>query len=604
MTAHILGDVAGQRHGHPVDDRLDRGGRSEAVGLRHDPGRQDAAARTAGDEQAVLVGIVLRDKFIDDAHQVIIVITRIIEVDQLGEVLAIAGRAARVRPHGHIAFGGIALDLAAEEGRIHRIRPAMDFEDQREASVSLEVRRQGDPGLDLAAVSAGGDLDLLHLRHVEIGQDVFVQRGAHRTILAVHADGCDFRRAVGEAGGVGDHRPAAFADGEAAFAIGAPDGGAADIGDHLADPAVQAHFVNGQHAMVFAQGQQALAVRRPGDAAEFQREVGGQFARIVAIGIHQVEIGLLIAFQVVVIAAIGDGLAVRRDDRAHVGPVAARQGADGIVGEFHLVDLALDRVHVAVFGEIAGDQQRVIVQPLRAAEIGLSERHLARRTAIDRQHEDLLGAVLEVTSPVEAEGEIVDHLDAGIPFRAFRRGQRLGEARCLALHEHGEGDGLAVRRPDRAGGAFIGELGQRIGAAGIEIEDAHLRLTVIRVHVENARPVRRPARGGSRAAAHQRAVRAAGQVDRPEAAGVLVGHPVHGVAHIDHRLAVRRDLRVGGVFHVEHALGREALRRRLVILGECRSGAHQRGHGSHRKQSLFHAETLPVEKEGVTASTH
>ena len=74
----------------------------------------------------------------------------------------------------------------------------MDFQDQREAAIGLEVRREGDPCFDLQTIMAGGNLHLFHARHVEIGQYVCIEFGQHFRVLAVHTDDANLARPVCE----------------------------------------------------------------------------------------------------------------------------------------------------------------------------------------------------------------------------------------------------------------------------------------------------------------------------------------------------------------------------------------------------------------------
>jgi len=127
----------------------------------------------------------------------------------------------------------------------------VDFQDHREAAIGLEVRRERDPGFDLPAVMAGGNLHLFHARHLQIGQHIGVELGQHFGILAVHADSADLGWPVGEARHIGDDRLASAADAEAALSIGTANRPAANTGHHLRDLALQVDAEQRQNAMVF-----------------------------------------------------------------------------------------------------------------------------------------------------------------------------------------------------------------------------------------------------------------------------------------------------------------------------------------------------------------
>ena len=328
--------------------------------------------------------------------------------------------------------------------------------------------------------------------------------------------------------------------------------------------------------MIADQREQALAIRRPDGLVEAAEEIRRQFGRARSVGIHHIEIVLLVGEHLVVIAAIGDALAVRRDDGGIVRPVAGRQGTDGQVRQFQRVNLALDRIHLAVFGQVAGDEQRIIVQPGRALHRRLAGRHLTRRAAVHRQHEHLVGAVGQVARAIGAEGDVVEHLHRIAPGRALRLFRRRCETRVLGGHQHREGDGLAVRRPDRFGGP-LQELREGKAAAGVEIQHPDFRARGIHRRVDEARAIRRPARRRGGGAGDQRAMLAAGDVNRPQLPHIAVGEPVHGMAHIDDGLAVRRNLRISGILDVEHAVRREALGLRLGRFGENGLGGKDSG---------------------------
>ena len=61
----------------------------------------------------------------------------------------------------------------------------MNFQDQREAAIRLEVWRQGDPGFDFKTVMTGGDLDLFNRGHVQIRKNVRVEVRQDTVVAAV-----------------------------------------------------------------------------------------------------------------------------------------------------------------------------------------------------------------------------------------------------------------------------------------------------------------------------------------------------------------------------------------------------------------------------------
>src|SRR5437660_11513449 len=89
-------DVGGQDKAEPVDDRLADDGSAETARFSNDPCGEDTAARTARDEEAILVNVALGDDGVDARHQVLVIVPRIGVVNQIAELLAITRAAARI----------------------------------------------------------------------------------------------------------------------------------------------------------------------------------------------------------------------------------------------------------------------------------------------------------------------------------------------------------------------------------------------------------------------------------------------------------------------------------------------------------------------------
>ena len=95
VSRHHHPDIPRQGHGEPVDDGLNDGGGSEAVGHARGVGAQHAAPGAARDKQALLIDPALGDHRIHDAHEIFVVRPRVGFIDFLREGLAIA-----VEPRG------------------------------------------------------------------------------------------------------------------------------------------------------------------------------------------------------------------------------------------------------------------------------------------------------------------------------------------------------------------------------------------------------------------------------------------------------------------------------------------------------------------------
>ena len=169
----------------------------------------------------------------------------------------------------------------------------MDFEDHREAAIGGEVGWERHPGLDLAAIGAGGDLEFFHAGHVEIGQDVRIE-GGQDTVRHIAPGDCDIGRRVGRSGRIGKDRAAGGGDGEVRAAIGPADRCAAKAGQGDAGVAVQADLKQVDIAGILDERVKAAAIRGPDGLSEFAVKAGSEFADVRTVSVHQVEIVLLI----------------------------------------------------------------------------------------------------------------------------------------------------------------------------------------------------------------------------------------------------------------------------------------------------------------------
>ena len=159
----------------PVGDVTLADGGLEAVRLRHDPVRQQAAAAAAGDAHPRLVDVALLQDLVDARHQILVVVARVVVLNDVAEVLAVVRAAARVRVEDDVAFGGHPLELVREGVAVGRVRAAVDLEDQRVLLRRVERRRLEDPALDLLAVEARVP-HLLRLVHRELTEEAVVER--------------------------------------------------------------------------------------------------------------------------------------------------------------------------------------------------------------------------------------------------------------------------------------------------------------------------------------------------------------------------------------------------------------------------------------------
>src|SRR5713101_7882295 len=100
------GNVGGEHEAVPVDDRVERGGGAEAIGVLDGPGGEHAATTAAGNEEIVGVDVAFGDDGVDAAIQIVEIVAGIGVVDEVGELFAVAGAAAGVGIEHDVTHGG------------------------------------------------------------------------------------------------------------------------------------------------------------------------------------------------------------------------------------------------------------------------------------------------------------------------------------------------------------------------------------------------------------------------------------------------------------------------------------------------------------------
>ena len=145
-------DVRRQHKAVPVDDRIKRSRRAEAVGVLDGPAGKHSATSAAGHKKIVRVDVALCRHRVHAAVQVVEVVAGIRVVNQIGEFFAIARAASRVGVQHHVAHRCPHLLFKIEAVTVVRERPAVNLQDERIFLRSVEIRRMNDPALDLALV--------------------------------------------------------------------------------------------------------------------------------------------------------------------------------------------------------------------------------------------------------------------------------------------------------------------------------------------------------------------------------------------------------------------------------------------------------------------
>src|SRR5207237_10712179 len=99
--------------------------------LRHNPVREEPAAAAARDAYPRFIYVALLPHFVHTRHQILVVVARVVELNDVPELLAIVGTAARIRVEDDIALRSHPLELVREGVAVGAVRAAMNFEDQR-----------------------------------------------------------------------------------------------------------------------------------------------------------------------------------------------------------------------------------------------------------------------------------------------------------------------------------------------------------------------------------------------------------------------------------------------------------------------------------------
>src|SRR5216683_2873928 len=346
-------NIAGEHEAVPVDDRIERGGCPEAIGVLDGPGGKDAATAAAGDEEIVGVDVAFGDDGVDAAIEIVEIVARIGVVDEVGEFFAIASAAAGVGVEHDVTHGGPDLFFEIEAVAVVAEGSTVNFEDERIFFGGIEGGRLNDPALDLALVFGRFVRNFFDVAGNFLLQQFRVDRGqnSHR---AADGDG-DVAGIVGPAIGEGDGTGARDREGAATVGAGAGDDVVGDflevtIGGGKADFGV---------ALIVVEEIDAGIVRCPFRRLDVAIEFVGDGMGAAAVAVHQIELGGLVALVAVVESGVCDEFSVRRP-----------RGACG--AEF-----------VAAVGEI-------------------SVRYLARGATLGRDYKHLHEAGLEIASAVEA----------------------------------------------------------------------------------------------------------------------------------------------------------------------------------------------------------
>src|SRR5579859_2130554 len=145
-------NVAGKDEAVPVDDGIEASRGAETVGVLDGPGSEHASAAATGDKEIVGVNVALGDDRVHAAVHVIEIVAGIGVVNEIGELFAVAGAAARIGIENDVAHGSPHLFFKIEAIAVITKRTAVNLENERIFFVGVEIRRLNDPAFDLAAI--------------------------------------------------------------------------------------------------------------------------------------------------------------------------------------------------------------------------------------------------------------------------------------------------------------------------------------------------------------------------------------------------------------------------------------------------------------------
>ncbi|MNC24020.1 hypothetical protein D3C75_720610 [compost metagenome] len=124
--------------------------------MGNDPVGHESAIASTGNPQTRGIDIIVAFQCLFHTVQKILAIsTAEVSPAGLGEILAITEAAARVQQQNRIALRRQRLHLMAVSTGNHRMRPAMDVQDQRNLLTGHKPRRLNDPALKTQSIRRG-----------------------------------------------------------------------------------------------------------------------------------------------------------------------------------------------------------------------------------------------------------------------------------------------------------------------------------------------------------------------------------------------------------------------------------------------------------------
>ena len=257
---------------------------------------------------------------------------------------------------------------------------------------------------------------------------------------------------------VGGDDQAIVCDAEAAARIGPIHRRTAQLIGHHIDCAIQSHARNNRRPAIIIADVEAAPMARPFDTIDVAVQRCRQRAPVRTVAIHDVQLGIVIAEQLIIKSEIGDIAAIRRNAWREIRAVAIGELGDPFAIDGERVDFALPTIDLPIFLPVhRGYDLRSIGEPadgiacaLRPAVMEIAVADLTRRPAFRRYNENMRIAGLEIASAICAVDKVGFLRQRVSPFRAFWPGGRFAKPVRLPRHEHCIGDMIPIGRPGEA----------------------------------------------------------------------------------------------------------------------------------------------------------
>ena len=160
----------------PARDVALRHGRGKTRRLPNHPIREQTTAASAGHAQFFVVDIAALDHLIHAGHEIFVIVARVMVLNDVAEILAVSGAAARIRIQDHVTFCRHPLKFVCEYIAIGRVWAAMDIQDQWVFLGRIKPRWLLHPGLHFLAIETLIP-NLFRLGQIELGEKFVVHVG-------------------------------------------------------------------------------------------------------------------------------------------------------------------------------------------------------------------------------------------------------------------------------------------------------------------------------------------------------------------------------------------------------------------------------------------